>query len=296
MPRRTELPPELAARPFTVAEGAAQGVGRQRLRDPALSVPFRGVRSSAPPDGALEWCHAYVPRLAPGQVFSHDSAALLYGLPLPRRFEQSRAVHVSAVEPAHPPQARGVTGHRLASGTPVRSFRGLPLVHPVLAWSQLAGSLGHDDLVVAGDFLVRRKGALSSLAEMRDYAASSRARGIRALRAALVEVRERTDSPMETRTRLVLVRGGLPEPVVGYAVKNKWGDFVATPDLAYVEQRVAIEYQGSPHWTNPRVFAEDITRREALAAAGWVVIEVIAEHLGLRAPILISRVREALER
>jgi very-short-patch-repair endonuclease len=101
---------------------------------------------------------------------------------------------------------------------------------------------------------------------------------------------------METITRLILVRGGLPEPMVGYTVHDGAGDFVATPDLAYVVQKVAIEYQGAVHWSSPRIIREDIARREALERAGWQVILVVAEDLDVRSPLLVRRVRLALAR
>ena len=36
---------------------------------------------------------------------------------------------------------------------------------------------------------------------------------------------------METRLRMLLVAAGLREPIIGHTVKNRDGDFVATPDL-----------------------------------------------------------------
>jgi len=151
-----------------------------------------------------------------------------------------------------------------------------------------------DDLVVAGDYLVRRKQPLATLEQLLEAATMATGRGIRALRDAVGQVRAGTDSPMETRLRLALVAGGLPEPVIGYAVTDEAG-FVATPDLSSVEERIAIEYEGEKHWTDRRVFSEDIARRERLEDAGWQVIRVIAEHLGPSTPLLLRRVRRALD-
>jgi hypothetical protein len=172
--------------------------------------------------------------------------------------------------------------------------RGLPLVTPERCWLQLASTLSANDLVVAGDFLVRRKSPLSTvplLATALFRAAG--ARGIITARTAFGDIRAGTDSPPETRTRLVLVRAGLPEPVVGHTVIDDDGYFVGTPDLAYVVERIAIEYEGEIHRTDLRVFDDDIDRRERFERAGWRVIRVRAHHL--RDPrALAERVRVAL--
>jgi len=99
---------------------------------------------------------------------------------------------------------------------------------------------------------------------------------------------------METRLRLLLIVAGLPEPVIGNIVRNRDGDFVATPDLCYLRERIAIEYEGSIHQTDARVFAEDIERRELLEDAGWLVIRVIKGHIFDNPHWLAERVRRAL--
>lgn len=142
-------------------------------------------------------------------------------------------------------------------------------------------------MIVVGDHLVKRKRPCSTVHELR--LAANRP----ILREALRSIRPLTDSPQETRLRLLLIAGGLPEPVVGYTVTTEAG-FVATPDLAYVDARVAVEYLGSDHWTNPQVFAEDIQRREGLQDAGWRVVEAIAADLSHRNRALVARVARAI--
>lgn len=291
MPRLSPLPPPLDSAPFSVRQAQAASVSRQRLRAADLVSPFHGVRSAVPVDSILELCCAYLPRMTGGQFFSHRTAALIYGMPLPRALESPRWIHVAVSPPAHPPQLRGVTGHRVSAET--RTHGGLPVVDPVACWRQLAPSLSTEELVVVGDFLVRRKQPLATLEQLRDAASEGRGRGIRSLRLALTQVRAGTDSPMETRVRLALVASGLPEPLIGHTVRDSDRGFVATPDLAYVDKQIAIEYEGEAHWTDRRVFAEDIERRERLEDAGWHVIRVIAEHLGAKAPLLVRRVRAA---
>ena len=99
---------------------------------------------------------------------------------------------------------------------------------------------------------------------------------------------------METRLRLLLVDAGLPEPVVQHTIIDSDGYFAGTPDLAYVEAKIAIEYEGKHHQEDVAVYADDIERRERMEAAGWLVIRVVKEHLIHRQNWLIQRVRQAL--
>jgi very-short-patch-repair endonuclease len=164
-----------------------------------------------------------------------------------------------------------------------------------MTWRHLATFLTLDELVVAGDYLVRRKRPLTTIAEL-DAATTraGRAKGARNARYALADIRSGTDSPMESVLRLLIIRSGLPEPVIGHTVRDQRGDFVATPDLSYVAERIAIEYEGSIHQSDPWVFAEDIERRELLEDAGWLVIRVIARHVYTTPNELLQRIARAL--
>jgi hypothetical protein len=232
--------------------------------------------------------------LLPGQFFSHTTAARLYGIPLPRSIEAESWLHVSALAGVQPPRARLIVGHRAAASMAVRSWRGLPVCEPEMVWLQLAAVLERDDLIVAGDDLVRRKRPLSAPDRLvAAVAAAGRRRFVTEARLALEQIRPGTDSPMETRLRLIIVRGGLPEPVIGHAVYNRAGEFVGTPDLAYVVEKIAIEYQGQVHQSNPQTYAEDVIRREQFEEAGWHVIPVYKDHVHGRPGWIVSRISRA---
>jgi hypothetical protein len=151
-----------------------------------------------------------------------------------------------------------------------------------------------DELILAADGLVRRKRPASTLDQLLATATRSDVRGIRKVRAALREARSGTDSPMEGRLRLLLTRAGLPEPVIGHTIRDANGDFVGTPDLSYIEQRIAIEYEGAVHRDDPRVFAEDILRRELMQEADWYVIRVISDHVFRTPDWLVTRIARIL--
>ena len=77
--------------------------------------------------------------------------------------------------------------------------------------------------------------------------------------------------------RVVLVLAGLVA-VPQHTVRDPDGRFVARVDLAFPEQRVAIEYDGAWHG-EPGQLARDRRRLNALDAAGWTVLHVTARDL-----------------
>lgn len=171
-------------------------------------------------------------------------------------------------------------------------MRGFAIIPGEVVWLQLAPLLSLDELIEAGDHLVRRKHppcTLDSLAA--EVTAARGRRGVTAASAALPHLRAGTDSPRETRMRRTIVRAGFPEPLVGFRAHHE-GVFIGTPDLAFPEYRIAFEYQGGGH-REQDVFEEDIDRLERFHEAGWVVIQVTRRLLERRG-WLAERTRRAL--
>lgn len=254
------------------------GVPRGRLRASDLRAPFSGTRSTVPTQELWERCFSYLAVAPPKFAFSDVTAARLHGMALPMRLEGEGPIDVAVPLGSSQPRRRGVAAHRVTA-LDIRDLAGLPVLAPAPTWLQLARWLDVDELVVAGDSLVQRKGRLTDLATLRAAVdAAGHTRGVRRSRAALADIRPGTDSAQESRLRLEIVRAGLPEPVIGHTVFHE-GAFVGTPDLAYRPQRIAIEYQGSTHWRDEAAVAADIARREMFIRAGWRVLEVTASRL-----------------
>lgn len=119
------------------------------------------------------------------------------------------------------------------------------------------------------------------------------ARGIVQLRQVLDLMDAGSESPYETRTRLALVRAGLPRPTTQIVVKDGWR-YVARIDMGWQEYLVGVEFDGAQHWTDPAQRSKDIDRLAHLEALGWRIIRVSAELLHNRPWVVIARVREAL--
>jgi hypothetical protein len=86
------------------------------------------------------------------------------------------------------------------------------------------------------------------------------------------------ESPLETRVIQLLGRHGLPPPVTQHEIRTQ-ASFVARVDLAYPHEQVAIEVDGYAFHAGRRQWERDLVRRNALEAAGWLVLHVTDEQL-----------------
>jgi very-short-patch-repair endonuclease len=169
------------------------------------------------------------------------------------------------------------------------------VVAAVDTWCQLASILSLDELVIMGDGLVRRQGPVATLAQLTDAVGRfAGAPGCGTLRKAVALVRPRTDSPQETRLRLLIRAAGLPEPVVNHPILDRFGNFIAYGDLAYPREKVLVEYDGAHHFASPEQGLNDVDRLEPIMAEGWRVIRVTKKHLFEVASPRIRAIREAL--
>lgn len=146
------------------------------------------------------------------------------------------------------------------------------------------------DAVPALDVLLAK--AVVGLGELREAVTGALAgRGAARARAAVQLANPLAESQPESRVRVVLALAGL-HPVPQYTVRDVGGEFVARVDLAFVEQRVAIEYDGAWH-AEAGQFAKDRRRLNRLRAAGWTVVHVTAADLRDLAA-LVAAVRAAV--
>jgi hypothetical protein len=54
---------------------------------------------------------------------------------------------------------------------------------------------------------------------------------------------------------------------------------LARPDLSYLPEKIAIEYEGDHHRTDRQQWKRDKSRRRLLEDHGWLVIEVIDDDV-----------------
>lgn len=120
------------------------------------------------------------------------------------------------------------------------------------------------------------------------------ARGLAQLRQVITMVDGGSESPYETKTRLMLIGSGLPRPQTQIEVCGDWNGVLARIDMGWQEWKVGVEFDGAHHWTDPAQRTRDIDRSAELQARGWVIIRVSADLLRNRPEVVVARVRQAL--
>jgi len=243
----------------------------------------------------LELVHATMALYGPGGATLYGPTALqVLGVELPERLQDWTHCHIQVPRGTFHPERRGVVVHRTqAPAPPSRTIAGLPMLHPVEHWTQLRGATD-DELIEVGDGLVRRKRPLTSIDEMRTVLNRLAGQpGASRCRRALKWVRPRTDSLYETRTRLILVHAGLPEPAVNFGAYSREAGIEYSIDMAYGDERIGIEYDGADHVHDREQMESDATRRRQLQDEGWLLITVTRATLR-RPPDLVRSVESAL--
>ncbi len=305
---------------FTTADALRAGFSRRDLDDRLLESPFNGLRAvrTAVGEGddldAAERQRVAIERaavrfsayIANHEFFSHTTAAILWGIPLP--LLGTDAIHVSVRAPWRAPRGAGVRGHQLADQE-VKVIEhpdlGVPLTSPAETWALLGAMLHRPyDLIAAADAIVRvdrvagprgyvKRPALASVAEL-TAAIPRKRKGVVALREALPRVRPGAASRPESWARLTLIDAGMPEPETDLDVYDEAGEFIGCVDLAYPGRRIAFEYEGDHHRTNRAQWNRDIEKHDALVRAGWRVIRVTARMLFVQPERLVTAARAAL--
>lgn len=288
--RRAREPDALRQAPFTTRTAAAHGLGKNALLGPTWRHVFRNV-----------WVHHELPddrvtRLAAVRLILGDdafvcglTAAWLYGIDVQDR--RGDLVWVGFPSRSRRRQRAGCLVREITVAdsdlvelesvrltTPVRTafdcIRWLSLVEGVV----VGDALSHQDLI-------SRDGLAAYTADHRPL------RFVRRVDRAVGLIEPASESPMETRLRLLIIESGLARPVAQHVVHDSFGRFVARLDLAYPAKLLAIEYDGSFHWDQRRA---DDRRRDALRALGWTVLVVSSEDYYRAPDAVIAKIRRAL--
>jgi Protein of unknown function (DUF559) len=284
---------ELRLRPFRGSVAVAAGLLTSgQLRGPQFTRLFPDVYIAA--DVALDhrlWCQAALIYAGPAGTISGLSAARLWGAPLGNdgdpvevtiptsqrtRFTSPRLRIVRARSGA----ARVMTSGSLAVTDPVETVFGLS-----------NRRLRADAVIAVESFLDRNLTTQDSLDAVNARHAGTRA-GQR-FGEVLSLAEPRSESPMETRTRLVMIDGGLPPPTVQFEVFDAKGRFVARLDLAYEEWKIGIEYEGDHH-RERATFRRDIARGNKLADLGWAILRLTADDVLRNPDEMVRRIRKMI--
>lgn len=284
--------------PFRASAAVAAGaVTRAQLRGPRFLRLFPDVFvrvGDQPPDLLLRSLGAA--QLVAGRgVLGGWSAARLLGADAAPRDAPAEVV-VQQEQRTHP----GLLVRREVVTAETRSVRGCRVTSPLRTAYDLARRLPLVEAVVALDAIGRLPHAgfvPDDLLPRREFGA----RGVRRIEQVVELADPRAESPMETRTRLMLVLAGFPPPEVQYELHDADGRLIARFDLAYPEARLAIEYDGAGHEVfgqrgpGQRGLGYDDRRRDLRTGAlGWRTIRLTAADLGPRRTDTLAAVRAHL--
>lgn len=296
MPVPASVPDSLRGEPFRGSDAVRSGLlTRRQLESSTWRRLFRDVYLHS--DVALTHgtrCRAAALILPSCAAISGASAAHLFGADVAGAHAP---VEVTVARTQQMPRRSGIAvRYSELRSTDVVARTGVPVTTPVRTAFDLARRCRLEEGVVAVDALLQvcrlRLGAIAA------YCRDGRSawHGARRVAGVLALATPGVESPMESRLRLVLVLAGLPEPVVQHRVHDdESGTVVARLDLAYVQARLGIEYDGECHW-EPGAVRRDLRRQNALRALGWSLLRFTADDV-LRSPgRLVTQVHSVLSR
>jgi very-short-patch-repair endonuclease len=277
--------------PFTWAEARAAGITARQLRGNEFQRLLGGVYiSSRIRDLSRPRAKAALMVHPPSAVATHFSSARLRGAPVPVHPLE----HVTVPRAEDRRQRHGVRCHVLAlAEADIAVVSGLRISAPHRMFVELASALPLVDLVVVGDWLVRK--GLITIDSLRQYCISTPAQHADAARRAAAYVRDRVDSPMETRLRMLIVLAGLPEPVVNLSIRDDHESVALRLDLSYPEVKVAVEYDGRQHVELTQQWERDLERRDELDRGRWRLVIVTSKGIYVEPERTVQRVFEALQ-
>jgi hypothetical protein len=290
MGRRALVPAELTRGPFTVGEARRAGLARWHLEGASWRRLGLGLYAWAAlaetPDLRLAAARLRLPETA---VFAGRTAAWLHGL------DVAPCDPIEVIVPGNGEgwERGGVSVRRASLNDPdVVVRRGFRTTPPLRTLSDLSRKLSVVEAVVVADMALHaRLIQRAQLSEWVDLRAGRK--GVSRERRVLELAEAATESPMETRLRLLLMLNGLPRPEVQVAIRDDGGSFLGRPDLYYREQRLGLEYDGEWHRES---LVEDNRRQNRLLLADVRLLRFTAADVLHRPVGVVAQVRNALSR
>lgn len=217
---------------------------------------------------------ATAPVVDPTNVFSHTSAAILHGLPVPRN-----TLGVATMLRRTPGHGNGETNLRVRNtklaGDQVTEVEGHQVTTLVRTVCDQARLLPFEWGVATADAAMHRGVARAEL--QAELARFPRLFGVAQARQVLSFADERAESPGESLTRVQMARYGLPEPELQFEVFDEEGEFVARCDFGWPEQGLVGEMDGEqkygallkPNEKPSHVIMREKRREQRLRQLGW---------------------------
>jgi hypothetical protein len=242
-------------------------------------------------------CAALLRASPDGTVVAGVAAARLHGLWLPNL--DDRPIEMILRRDVDVPRRHAGSRRRELRGRrrtlhpdEIVIVAGMPVTSEARTWLDLAETLSMPDLIAAGDSALRGAAVLTDLKAVLGRAFHRR--GVVRARAAVELLDVRSRSRPESHLRYALVGSGLPAPEVNMAIFTGAGEWLAEPDLHYVEARLALEYNGAEH-AEPGRMRRDLTRDVDIQhRGGWRIVTFGPAEVFARPEQTAAFVRELL--
>lgn len=265
--------------PFLTTRAGGFVLSRRRLRDAfadrQLRTVFRGVAVDARVSDArrlrVEAINLVTP---PYAVVCDESASWIHGIDAFRPSERFDLVPSLVVPHAlgRARQAHVRCRQAIIPDRDVMEIDGVLVTLPVRTVSDLLRKLWPPYALATADAFAHA--GLIDPDELWHYVARLKGyRWIVQARRLADLVEPDTESPGESWTRLRLIDAGFPRPTPQFIINDRHGRELYRLDLAYPDQRIAIEYNGMEFHTDKSDTDHDDRRRQQLRDRwGWKVV------------------------
>lgn len=291
------MPPELSAI-FAAQGGVATSTqildhlsrrGMQsRLRSAELVKIFPAIYSRGVPD-ALTRLRGVDLRCGEHVAVCLGTAAAIFGFDT----EDVTDLHVLNPEGHCLRDHIGLVVHR-REGAPLSIYRGRPLTTPAWTAVEVARSLGRPRALATLDAALRSQ-AVDRRVLLAAADVQAGRRGIVTVRELIPMARPEAESPMESEARLVMLDGGLPEPLLQYEIVDRDGRLWRV-DFAWPDRRVAVEYDGFDWHSSPEALRKDRQKRAALEEIDWRILSIVSDDVRRQGDVMVRRIDAQLMR
>ncbi|PYI67858.1 hypothetical protein CVV68_08305 [Arthrobacter livingstonensis] len=181
-------------------------------------------------------------------------------------------------------------------------IRGVPATSVQRTLLDIAPLLSVEELVVVADQMVCAhhysfgpvKIAMVELGDLNNYVARHAGmRAMRKVRAAMELVRVGSDSPPETRLRLLISMSPLPIFECNFELKDDNGKGRIAPDLACRRYRTCAEYDGAHHFS-PDQQSKDHDRDFITKSLGWHQVLINKDDMAKGKLVVVTKIARML--
>ena len=283
------MPNELRSGPFRLQDARRAGLTWKQLQSRSFHrLGHDSYAWSVLDADPMLRLRAAIDRLPPEAVFSQRTAAWLHGLDLP----PCDPIQVTVPKECGSSYRSGLAVRRApVPAADVVERKGMPATTILRTLLEIAEARSPIEPVVVFDMALRA--ALVTPHQLAALAADRAGlKYAKRLRRVVDLADHRSESPMESRLRTILVLSGVPRPELQVDLFDQLGNHLGRADLYYPDQRLVIEFDGATHRHS---LVEDNRRQNRILAAGYRLLRFTAADLRNQAAVA-AQVRAEIQR